>query len=72
LKPPRPLPDRYQLDFTDWMGSSYDQRRLLLTVVGECGGEWWGDGRVEFRRMEDALRAVCRLADLEMAGLRPS
>jgi hypothetical protein len=30
----------------------------LLIAIGDCDGEWWGNGRAEFSTMEDAVRAA--------------
>jgi hypothetical protein len=47
----------WRLEF-EWLELSREQKRQLLTLVGDCGGEWWGRGRAEFSGRADALRCL--------------
>jgi hypothetical protein len=57
----------WRLEF-DWTGLSHQQKRRLLTIVGDCGGEWWGRGRAEFGGRDDATR--CAVQATSQSGVR--
>ena len=34
----------WKVEFDGWRALPRDRKRLLLFAVGDCGGEWWGQG----------------------------
>jgi hypothetical protein len=62
----------WRIDFEEWKGLSHGQRHLLLVAIGECGGEWWGNGKVEFWSREAALEAIGMAAGLGVVTRLPA
>jgi hypothetical protein len=62
-------PEPWMVEFAGWAHLSREHRRLLLAVVGDCAGEWWGDGRAEFWSRGAALSAMTMAVKI---GVLPS
>jgi hypothetical protein len=57
-------PRTWTVEFDGWKDLSTDQKRFLLTVIGDCSGEWWGEGRAAFWCRQAALDAITRVIAL--------
>jgi hypothetical protein len=60
-------PGKWRLDFAGWNALPREHQVRLLIAIGDCDGEWWGDGRAEFTSMDDAIRAAGWAARLQVA-----
>lgn len=58
----------WRVEFDEWQELPPSRKRLLLQAVGDCGGEWWGNGKAEFWSREAALEAVGVAAGLGLLG----
>lgn len=65
VHPPLTAPNKWRLDF-EWSSLSPEQRARLLVVIGDCDGEWWGEGRAEFPSCEAAVKVVAFAARLDV------
>jgi len=60
--PYRPVTATWRLELDDWTNLSLVQRRRFALIVGDARGEWWGNGRAEFRARQDVVDCAQRLA----------
>jgi hypothetical protein len=52
------VPDRKcRLEFP-WHSLTAEQKARLLIAIGDCDGEWWGEGRAEFPTWAAAAKAL--------------
>jgi hypothetical protein len=56
------------VEFDEWSTLPRTRQRLLLSAVGDCGGEWWGQGKAEFWTRDAAIEALGKAAGLGLSG----
>jgi hypothetical protein len=37
---------QWSVEVTSWERLKHDRQREFLSLAGNAGGEWWGDGRI--------------------------